>query len=168
MIILNLKEIFEKFDVFEEKYLIPPEDLSFPAEVGDIRSPVEVSVRIEKDRDGYNVKLKIRGNVELECSRCLEPFDKELFEDRNKHLERYPQEEHLSLSPEDLDVSFMEESDILILEDLVREEILLSVPMKPLCKPDCSGVHYQGVILEEEKESHGDPRFAILKDLLTE
>lgn len=168
MIILDLKEIFERFDVFEDRYLIPPEELSFPADVGEVRSPVEVSVRIEKDRDGYKVDLKIRGSVELECSRCLEPFDKELYEDRTKHVERYPREEHLSLSPEDLEVSFLEEPDILVLEDIVREEILLSVPMKPLCKLDCPGVHHNSVIFEEEKESHGDPRFAILKDLLTE
>ncbi len=166
MVTLNLKEIFEKYDVFENRYLIPPEDISLPAEVGEIRSPVEVLLRIEKDKEGYNVSLKMVGSVELECSRCLGLFEKDLSQERKKHIEYYPREEHLSLSPEDLDVSFMEEPDVIVLEDLVREEILLSVPMKPLCRPDCSGV-YHAVIFEEEKEHHTDPRFAILKDLLT-
>ncbi|WP_457600395.1 YceD family protein [Hydrogenivirga sp.] len=167
MITLNLKEIFERYDVFEDRYVIAPEELSLPAEVGDLREPVEVKVRIERDKDGYNVRLSIAGNVQLECSRCLELFDKDLSQEKTKHIEPYPREEHLSLSPEDLEVSFMEEPDVIVLEDMVREEILLSIPMKPLCKPDCMGVSHQAIVFEEEKEAPIDPRFAILKDLLT-
>lgn len=168
MITLDLKEIFERYDVFEGSYLITPESLSLPADVGEIRSPIRVSVRIERDKKGYNVELNIVGGVELECSRCLALFEKDLSQTTTKHIEAYPKEEHLSLLPEDLDVSFMEEPDIIVLEDLVREEILLNIPMKPLCRPDCPGVHHPTVIFEDEKTTHKDPRFAILKNLLTE
>ncbi|NPA42281.1 MAG: DUF177 domain-containing protein [Aquificae bacterium] len=166
MTVLNLKEIFEKEEVFENRYVIKPEDLSFPADLGEIREPVEVFLRITKDKNGYRVFMNILGNVELECSRCLELFDKDISQEKEKHLEYYPKEDHLSLSPEDLEVSFMEEPDILNLEDLVREEIILSVPMKPLCSPHCTGVHHPALVLEEESKPV-DPRFAILKDLLT-
>ena len=168
MTTLNLKEIFESFDVFEKSYILQPEAVGFPAELGDIREPLEVFVKITRERNGYKVHLSIVGSVELECSRCLSTFSKDLSQEREKHIERYPTEETLSLSPEDLDVSFMEEPDIINLEELVREELILSVPMKPLCKPDCSGIHHHAYIFEEEKGHPTDPRFAILKNLLSE
>ncbi len=167
MTTLNLKEIFESFDVFEKSYVLQPEDVAFPAELGDIKEPLEVFVKITKDRDGYRVNLSIVGSVELECSRCLSTFSKDLSQEREKHIESYPTEENLSLSPEDLEVSFMEEPDIINLEELVREELILSVPMKPLCRPDCSGIHHHAFLFEEEKEGPKDPRFAILKNLLS-
>jgi len=74
MVVLDLKEIFEKFDVFESSYTIPPENLKLPAELGELREPVKVDVVIRKDENGYAVSIDMRGSVELECSRCLEPF----------------------------------------------------------------------------------------------
>lgn len=167
MTVLNLKEIFERYDVFERRYVIKPDDIGLPAELGEIKEPLEVFLRITKEREGYNVSLSIVGSVELECSRCLSVFTKELSEDRTKHIERYPKEESLSLSLEDLEVSFMEEPDVVNLEELVREEVILSVPMKPLCRPDCPGIHHHSFLFEEEKEGPKDPRFAILKNLLS-
>ena len=167
MITLNLKEIFERFDVYENTYTLDPESLSLPEELGSIREPVSIHIRITKDKEGYDVHLNISGNIELECSRCLSLFLKDLTQDRNKHIESYPDAEHIPLSEEDLEVSFMDEPDIIKLEELVREEIILSVPMKPLCRPDCPGEHHGALVLGEEKEAPRDPRFAILKDLLT-
>ncbi len=167
MLILDLKEIFQTYDVFEKSYVINPEELKFPADLGEIKEPVKVHVKIEKDDRGYLFTLKISGGIELECSRCLEIFRKEISEERKKHVEAYPQEEVLELSENDLDVSFMEEKDVVDLVDLVREELILSVPMKPLCSPNCTGIHHHAFIFEEEKEEKKDPRFAILKKLLT-
>ena len=165
MTILNLKEIFESLDVFERRYVLQPEDVGFPAELGEVREPIEVLVKITRERNGYRVNLSIIGRVELECSRCLSPFSKDISQEREKHIERYPTEETLSLSPEDLEVSFMEEPDLINLEELVREELILSVPMKPLCRPDCPGIDHRTYIFEEEQPT--DPRFAILKNLLS-
>jgi len=49
MVVLDLKEIFEKFDVFESSYTIPPENLKLPAELGELREPVKVDVVIRKE-----------------------------------------------------------------------------------------------------------------------
>ena len=167
MTLLNLKDIFEVQDIFERSYVIPPEDIAFPADLGDIKEPLEIFVKITKDKRGYKVNLNIVGSVELECSRCLSTFTKDISQEREKHIESYPIEESLHLSPEDLEVSFMEEPDIVNLEELVREELILSVPMKPLCRPDCSGIHHHAFLFGEEKEGPKDPRFAILKNLLS-
>ncbi len=166
MVTLNLREIFERFDVFEESFLLEPESLSLPTDLGEIKEPIRVFVKIRKDRDGYRVWLNMEGEIELECSRCLTIFRKDISQETEKHIERYPKDENVSLTPDDLEVSFMDELDIVNLEDLVREELILSIPMKPLCRLDCPGVHHHSFLFEENK-SPTDPRFAILKDLLT-
>ncbi len=164
MIVLNLKEILSGNTKFQGKYSIPPEDIKFPPDIGEIREPVEVLVEITRDERGYCVQLDIKGKVELECSRCLEVFEKDVSQTKKKHIELYPSEETLMLSPEDLDVTFMEEPDIINLEDIVREELILEIPMKPLCRPDCPGIPSPYLFFEEPERE--DPRFAILKNLL--
>jgi uncharacterized protein len=165
MIVLNLKEIFERETRFEGRYSLSPQDIKFPPDMGEIKDPVEVYVEITRGERGYNVHLDIKGKVELECSRCMELFEKDLSQTKEKRIELYPSEESLVLSPEDLEVSFMEEPDLVSLEDLVREELILEIPMKPLCRPDCPGITSPHLLFEES-ERPGDPRFAILKNLL--
>ncbi len=164
MVLIDLKEVFQHSPTYEGDFTLDSEDLSFPEDAGQISSPVEVSLRLEKERGGYLANLEISTKVDLECSRCLNPFTRELHLSTSKHIERPPREDNLELTSADLEVSFLEE-DVLILEDLVREEILLGLSMKPLCSPDCRGIH-PGAILEEENTGKGDPRFAILKNLL--
>ena len=166
MIVLNLKEIFDRETRFQARYSIPPQDIRFPPEVGEIKEPVDVYVEITKYDRGYNVHLDIKGKVELECSRCLAVFEKDLSQTKDKHIETYPVEETIALSPEDLEVSFMEDPDVINLEDIVREELILEIPMKPLCRPDCPGIHSPYLLFEDSNLKREDPRFAILKNLL--
>ncbi len=164
MVLIDLKEVFQHSPFYEGFFTLTPEDIAMPQEAGTIPSPVEVNLRIEKENRGYLTHLDISAKIDLECSRCLSPFRKEVHLSVQKHIERPPSEENLELTSADLEVSFIEE-DTIVLEDLVREEILLNLSMKPLCNPDCRGI-YPGMILEEENTPKGDPRFAILKSLL--
>ncbi|RMH09031.1 MAG: DUF177 domain-containing protein, partial [Aquificota bacterium] len=47
--------------------------------------------------------------------------------------------------PKELEVSFYEDETAFDLTGLVREQIILSLPSKPLCSPNCMGgeVHYE-------------------------
>ncbi|WP_448588307.1 YceD family protein [Thermocrinis sp.] len=158
MPILNLKEIFKTSKRFSGFYRISPKDVSLPADLGDLESPVEVEVEIEKTTGGYSVKLRIKGEVKLECSRCLTPFIKEIESTETIRLERFPQKASISLRTQDLDVCFLEDEESFDLAQLVREQIILSIPTKPLCSVDC-----QIPSLGEAQESSS---FASLKHLL--
>ncbi len=165
MVSIDLREIFQYARTYERSFTLAGKDVDLPREAGIVSEPVEVAIRIEKDSDGYTVHLNISAKVDLTCSRCLSSFTKDMVLSSKKHVEHYPFNENLELSASDLDVSFIDREK-LILEELVREEILLNLSMKPLCKPDCGGVH-PGIILQEESNtSPKDPRFAILKNLL--
>ena len=168
MFTLNLKEIFKISDRFKGSYMLKPSDIKLPPDIGEIKKPFKVSVEITKDKDGYKLRMTVEGFVELECSRCLEVFEKEISQQKTKLLQNVPNEEGVfMLKPKDLEVSFMEEPDVIDIAELVREEIILSIPMKPLCSPMCRGIpEYELGFEEEKKEIKKQGSFAILKDLL--
>jgi uncharacterized protein len=155
---LNLKEIFKTTARFSGFYKIKPEELDLPPEVGELKGPVEAEIQIEKVPRGYEVHLSIKGNIKLECSRCLTPFVKELESTETLRLEKYPEKPSINLKAQDLNVFFLEDEENFNLADLVREQIILSLPTKPLCSADC-----QIPTLEEPEE---DTRFGALKKLI--
>ncbi|ADC88819.1 protein of unknown function DUF177 [Thermocrinis albus DSM 14484] len=157
MVILNLKEIFKRSNRFTGYYRLSPSEIKLPADIGEITKPVEVQVEITKERGGYRLHLHIQGEVTLECSRCLQVYQKDISGQEVIRLERYPEEHVIHIRPQDLNVSFYEDEEAFDLVSLVREQIILSIPTKPLCDPNCEGIPYQ-----KEEESP----FASLKNLL--
>ena len=167
MLTLDLKEIFKISDRFKGSYTLYPKDIKLPSDIGEIKKPFKVNIEIVKDKNGYKIKMSIEGYVELECSRCMEVYEKEIAYEKEKILQNVPQEEGtFLLRPKDLEVTFMEEPDKVNIADLVREEIILSLPMKPLCSPHCRGIPEYELGFEEEKVEKKSGSFAILKDLL--
>ncbi len=107
----------------------------------------------------------LRSQVQLECARCLETFAQPL----ELHLEA--QFGLPPTKPRGETIFPIGPNGILDLTAALREQILLDLPMRPLCKPDCLGLcPVCGKNLNEgpcdcAKETI-DPRLAGLKDLL--
>lgn len=127
--------------------------------------------------DRLLVKAELEGEATLVCSRCLtqftEPMDVsfeeefilqgEVDEERNEEDE----EEESGRT-----VSFYT-GDEIDLADPLRENILLELPMKPLCDVDCEGLCptcgtnlNEGACKCTGDPEVVDPRLAVLKDLL--
>jgi uncharacterized protein len=157
---LDLKQIFEKEKqpYFRAQYEFTPEELKIPADVGDVNTPVKVDVYITKNPrgEGYKVTYSIKGNIELTCSRCLEVFSKDLGGEHTV-VAQNGYEERENLRESDLN-TYSLEGDTLNLTQLVREQILLDVPYKPLCHPECKGI--------EVEEKQNQSPFGELKKLL--
>lgn len=120
------------------------EELQLPLLFGDISLKKDVRVLFRASKFGNKVLVtgKITSEAELVCSRCLNnlPYPVKI----NFNAEYVPQfkftgEEEHELTKEELDVSFYQGDEINI-EGLIKEHIILSVPMKPLCKSDCRGL----------------------------
>jgi uncharacterized protein len=126
------------------------EELQLPLSFGDIafKNDVRVLFRASKFGDKVLVNGQITSEAELLCSRCLNnvlypvkinfnaeyvPHYKFTGEDAKR-----PEDEH-ELTKDELDVSFYHGDEINI-EGLIKEQIILAVPMKPLCKSDCRGL----------------------------
>ncbi len=117
------------------------------------------SLRLSRNSRGILVQARLETHILTECARCLDlvfcPVDLEIEE-----LYVYPP------SPETM--YCVEETGILDLAPLLREEAILSIPMGVLCRPDCAGLCPQcgqnwneGTCNCEQDDI--DPRFAILR-----
>lgn len=127
------------------------------------------------DKKGLEVLVKgiITGEVELECSRCLKDYKmqiKTLIELNYHPIEELNREELVELKRDEMDVDFYREG-LIDTDDIIRDQILLNIPMKPLCSEDCKGLcPICGTDLNkfecqcEVKEI--DPRMAVLQSLL--
>jgi uncharacterized protein len=124
---------------------------------------------------GLLIKGRVQADPELECSRCLKAFPYHI--DTELDISLAP-EKALGAAPEheldrsELDVEFYQGDEIEPL-DLVKEQLLISVPMVPLHRPDCKGLcPVCGTDLNEmdcgcKKEIPGEfGAFSALKDLL--
>lgn len=115
--------------------------LSFAEEeIGECHIQGEVEL-IRTDK-GILVKGILAGKSSLTCSRCLTIFDYPLsfgIED-----EFFPSKDvisGISLSlPDDSTTFMIDEHHVLDLSEAVRQYTLLTMPMKPLCHPDCAGL----------------------------
>ena len=135
----------------------------------------DAAVRGGASRKGLEVRLRgeIRTEVELLCARCAAPERAPLSVEFDTSF--IPQEveaakaENVELLKEDLVVAAYE-GDAVDLDELVREQILLALPLRHLCREDCKGLCQKcGADLNAGdcrcEKGEVDPRWAALADL---
>jgi uncharacterized protein len=141
--------------------------------VGGQRYPLEGSsgadARIEVSRttSGYALRLASELSVAGPCSRCLERAELPIAIEAREV-------DQPAASDEELRSPYVEEG-ILDATSWLHDAIVLALPDKPLCKPDCAGIcEVCGVSLNDvdsAEHSHPkplDPRFARLRELTGE
>jgi uncharacterized protein len=105
--------------------------------------PVEVSLRITPQDDRYFIEGEVRGKVQVECARCAAPVPIDVRAPCAVDAVPLPTGnaagERGELGRGELDVTFVPGS-MLNVEDLVREQLLLQVPMRVLCREGCAGL----------------------------
>ncbi len=135
----------------------------------------DASVEGGASRKGEEVRLRgvIRTEVELLCARCAAPqraplaveFDTSFIPQAVEAVKA----ENVELQAEDLILSAYE-GDAVDLDELVREQLLLALPTRHLCRDDCKGLCQKcGANLNENhcscEQGETDPRWAALADL---
>jgi uncharacterized protein len=146
-----------------------------PSDIGKFVTPIHFEASIRKVEEEITIEGRISTTIEMICARCLKPHN-EVINDtfeviyRPQSDTREDQMDEIELSETDLDISYYESGSISIAK-LLRDQLLLLLPVKPLCKPDCAGLCPScGKDLNEGSctcsQDTIDPRFAILKQLL--
>lgn len=135
-----------------------------PADSG-ISESVEVSGAVENRAGIVTLSASVSFTHETVCDRCLKPL-RVPFQKQFSHVLVQ------TLADED-DDEFIEVQDLHFdLDSLVREDILLALEPKTLCKPDCKGLCPMcGADLNETAcscKKAVDPRLAVLQQLLTD
>lgn len=154
----------------EENFVPHYEDLEFAA-------PLHVDLLVTNLGREVLIKGKITGTIELTCSRCLKRFPYELnVEVEEIYLWNLPilkniaPSEEIELAGEDF--KFVLEKETLFLDPLVEDNVRISLPIKPLCSPNCKGLcpvcgHDLNLgPCECSKKLNIDPRWEPLKNLL--
>jgi uncharacterized protein len=126
----------------EFAHVYQPNELSL--EESDVRLIEPAEVRGRARRKGEQVELagSLSAKVETLCARCLKPVTVPIateFTERFVRAVSWRSEEQHELAREDLDLAVFEGQSI-DLDQLVREEILLTTPTQVLCSEDCRGL----------------------------
>ena len=118
------------------------EDVGQEGDAYRIAAPVHVDMDIHKDKDRFRLEGTVRTELELTCSRCLEPYRMAVdlpFDVRYLPASEATGGEEREVAEEDLDTSVYRD-DQINLNEVLREQFYLALPMKPLCRDDCAGL----------------------------
>jgi len=121
-----------------------------------------------------DIRLKGRfaGNFQVPCARCVEPVEIPLAADFDLIFRPAGADSDAperSITAPETEIGYYQK-DSLLLEDVLREQVLLSLPVRTLCKPDCKGLcprcganrNLQTCSCEE---GPSDPRWGTLSEL---
>lgn len=142
----------------------------FPFDISKVHLPPDLDLlkltgvaRFTRTPQGLLAQIKMQASVELECVRCLSLYIHSLTVDFSE-LYAFSKK---TVSETGL---LLPENGYISLEPLLREYMLLEMPLKPLCKSACKGLcPVCGGNLNEKVCQHDDQpideRLAVLKSL---
>lgn len=148
-------------------------DLAEPIGIDVISVPkgiMNLDLRIESVAEGVLATGEFEVIAEGECIRCLDPIKLELSKN---FQELYAYKANPDLDKEEQVEQLLMDGDYIDLEAPIRDAIVLSLPINPVCDEECEGLCPDcGVKWRELPEDHAheqiDARWSGLKGLLGE
>ena len=149
-----------------------PDEVGAADDAYRVVAPVDLVFEVHKDKDKFRLVGTVKSVLELPCSRCLEPYRLTVdapFDIRYLPSTAAATEPEREIEEEDLETSYYRD-DQIDLNELLREQFYLALPMKPLCRDDCRGLCAQcGTNLNtgtcDCAPAWEDPRLAPLRNL---
>lgn len=176
--LIEIRELEARALDFEER--IAPGTIDFGAEIRQIgQLESEGRAQLVREQHGKHQLINdirvagdLRTRVELACARCLDPITQDIA--RKFDLLYRPQgsdagKEEMSVTAAEAEVGYYQ-GDGLLLEDVLREQVLLAVPLKAICSDSCKGLcPHCGQNLNQRQcacaEPLEDPRWEALKGI---
>ncbi|MDT0321207.1 YceD family protein [Streptomyces millisiae] len=134
---------------------------------------LDVELRMESVMEGVLVTGTVHAPLAGECVRCLEPLAREVEADFQE-MYAYPDLEGRGRSAEPADEERDEETlylqgDLFDLEPVLRDAVVLALPLQPVCREDCPGLCPDcGVPLAQDPDHQHDEavdiRWAALRE----
>jgi len=108
----------------------------------EVEGFVEGTAKLIRINQGVLVQCKLNAEVKLVCSRCLDAFSCPIsFTAEEEFLPMSDVSDDSALSSLRQSEEFaIDDKNIIDLGELIRQYVLLNLPMKPLCRPDCVGI----------------------------
>jgi uncharacterized metal-binding protein YceD (DUF177 family) len=136
---LDLRELGRRPGTLLELNRSAPAPAGWRVELVGVPEGAEVALRLrlESVMEGVLVSGELDVPIEGSCARCLEPFEDTL---ELEVQELYAYEGSTTVETSEEDEVRRVEGDYLDLEPLVRDTVVLSLPLAPVCSPDCAGL----------------------------
>jgi uncharacterized protein len=137
---IDLKDLTEKVSL---EGSFDPGTIDFRGENMRQIGPLQWKATAERAGEEIRIAGELSATVEQNCSRCLEPATVEVQRPfdlffRESDEEMFDEDE-VELSEEDTRTAFFSGKELAI-GDILREQVLLALPMKALCNVDCKGL----------------------------
>ena len=140
---LSVKEMELRKIRFDETF--QPGQIDFTGDDLAQASPLQVtgSAELLAHSDG-EIRIQGRYGVEMtaECDRCLAPARFPLaagFDLFYRPMSDIAREEEIEIDEGEAEIGFYE-SGGMELEEILREQVLLALPMQRVCREDCKGI----------------------------
>ncbi|KAB3531425.1 YceD family protein [Alkaliphilus serpentinus] len=156
---LNLQLNLDTINYYGDKFLLP--------------NPISLEGKIYNVSNEFFLACQVKTLMEVSCSRCLKPFTYDYSSKINVQL---VEEKEVLNEDDDLEDIFFYHDGIISLEDIVKENIIMNIPIQLLCSEACKGIcagcgedlndKECKCITEENHDDGIDPRLAKLKKLL--
>ena len=146
------------------------------SQVGPLNTKGRAEVIVEHrghKQDVADIRLvgKLDATMEVGCARCLEPVQypvNRAFDLLYRPLGVDRRAEEVSITEADTEIGYYD-GEGLLLEDVLREQVLLASPVKQICREDCKGLCPQcGANLNNatcDCQQPADARWAALSEL---
>ena len=146
--------------------------LEFEDELFSLPNMARVQLSIDRSIETYSLKGLVTCSVGGECCRCLERIEESLETDFRLLVQRkLASEEELKVVDEEEGVVILDPgAKSLDLKAEIREALVLALPLRIFCTPDCKGLCTQcGANLNQSScncsDRRDDTRWAALKEL---
>jgi uncharacterized protein len=176
--LIEIRELERHPIDFEERLAPGVIDLGLDfRQSGDLRAKGRAQLVREQHGKHHHINdIRVAGElaatVEVSCARCLEPIVRDLT--KTFDLLYRPQgsdagREELSVTAAEAEIGYYQ-GEGLLLEDVLREQVLLALPLRAICRDDCKGLcAHCGQNLNQAQcncaEPQEDPRWSALKDI---
>ena len=112
----------------------------FPADDARVAEPVRLALQVVRDGSMVIISGKAEAEVEFDCGRCLAPITAPV-EAELQEIYHFVDGPPPYRPDEDEGIHFVNRRAPRVdLGPAIREQILLELPIKPLCRPDCRGL----------------------------
>jgi uncharacterized protein len=156
-------------------HVYQPEELNPIDERVNLSQAAEVGGTVRRTGDGVFVSGHVETRAQVECDRCLKPLELPVSADFALEYitgADYESSSAAALTEEEMSISVFDGQSIDV-DEVVKEQILLAVPARTLCREDCKGICPECGMDRNAGEcncapNEVDPRWAALKNFNTE
>jgi uncharacterized protein len=140
---MEFKVIELERDPIDFDLALPPGAVDFGEEAEQVGLLATAGrAEVLHEHRGIRLRGNFSSNFQVPCARCIEPVEIPLaaeFDLIFRPVSADSESPERSITAPETEIGYYQK-DSLLLEDVLREQVLLALPVRTLCKPDCKGL----------------------------